>query len=691
MSSGRTLVGDLVKLIDETDTVRIGPGTPSFSPPPKLEVVGNGLLTLQDKGGNVFDVKAYGAKGDAVSDDVSKINDALTALTAAGGGTLYFPPGKYLVTSEVLVNGNVPVLVCGAGPEASAIWIRNPNASLPSTHNAFRFLWTGASSTDRELYMEVRDLRFEPPSVNPPPDPTAGAAIRQECNPLFQNTFVVRNCWFRNVFNGVNITQTGSSAVGGCQFLNPKNAAILLEQKTLSSDGVPADVGIYFISECYFFERPGSVAPYGVLATSGASGLRLHHNYFLGFTNPILLDLVDGAMHTALAIDDNALDGASAGEKILIRGKAEVRSFHICNNQINAGTHGLRVELQPSSVPGHVGRLSQGVIAGNVFNGAGGKGIFFNPAPNPLPGAEVSNVLISGNHFNNLATGIELATAGCELISILANSFDTNVTTPLSNLGTQNLGAFFPDRLGVGRANNLASLKEIFAYSAQALGPRVYLRGESSSTPGVELAFDDAGTRRVGIVGRAVGSNNLGAQMEFYTKPDTGGAITERVFIDPNGHVVPAADNAYNLGQTSTLRWKDVIAVAKHSVLDTSFGSGRTLVPVLEGPEYLLYDSGSLTLGDGGEAWVDLDPRFLEIANTDVPYRVLTSGCRVSEREKGRFRVAGNPGDVVDWMAMAVRAGFENVRFRDAKDAEPVGQADPEHAVARKSPSNNMP
>jgi hypothetical protein len=40
-------------------------------------------------------------------------------------------------------------------------------------------------------------------------------------------------------------------------------------------------------------------------------------------------------------------------------------------------------------------------------------------------------------------------------------------------------------------------------------------------------------------------------------------------------------------------------------------------------------------------------------------------------------------------MVMAVRAGFENVRFRDSEGAEPVGQADPEHAVARKSPNNN--
>jgi hypothetical protein len=106
-------------------------------------------------------------------------------------------------------------------------------------------------------------------------------------------------------------------------------------------------------------------------------------------------------------------------------------------------------------------------------------------------------------------------------------------------------------------------------------------------------------------------------------------------------------------------------------------------------PDNNLYDSGSVTLGESGEAFVELDPRFVEIANTEMPYRVLTSGCKVKEKEGKRFRVKGDSGDVVDWMIVAVRAGFENVRFRDAEDVEPVGQADPEGAVERKSPNNN--
>jgi hypothetical protein len=179
-----------------------------------------------------------------------------------------------------------------------------------------------------------------------------------------------------------------------------------------------------------------------------------------------------------------------------------------------------------------------------------------------------------------------------------------------------------------------------------------------------------------------------GAQLELSTLVATGGGFAVRAVVSAVGHFEPGSDNTYTLG-TSSKRWKDIIAVAKSSMLNTSFGTGLTMVPVLEGPEYLIYDTGSLTLEDSGEVWVDLDPRFVEITNTDMPYKVLTSGCKVKEKERSRFRVTGDPGDMVDWMVVAVRAGFENVRFRDAEDADPVGLSDPEHAVARKSPDNN--
>lgn len=52
---------------------------------------------------DVFNVKFYGAVGDGSTDDGAAITDACDALIANGSGTLYFPPGTYMVfkASEV--------------------------------------------------------------------------------------------------------------------------------------------------------------------------------------------------------------------------------------------------------------------------------------------------------------------------------------------------------------------------------------------------------------------------------------------------------------------------------------------------------------------------------------------------------------------------------------------------------------
>jgi hypothetical protein len=45
----------------------------------------------------VFDVKDYGAVGNAVTDDTTAIQAAINAAGAAGGGTVYLPPGTYII------------------------------------------------------------------------------------------------------------------------------------------------------------------------------------------------------------------------------------------------------------------------------------------------------------------------------------------------------------------------------------------------------------------------------------------------------------------------------------------------------------------------------------------------------------------------------------------------------------------
>src|SRR2546423_7037094 len=47
----------------------------------------------------IYDVRAFGAKGDGKELDTPAINKAIDAANAAGGGTVRFPAGDYLSVS----------------------------------------------------------------------------------------------------------------------------------------------------------------------------------------------------------------------------------------------------------------------------------------------------------------------------------------------------------------------------------------------------------------------------------------------------------------------------------------------------------------------------------------------------------------------------------------------------------------
>jgi hypothetical protein len=64
---------------------------PSGTDPPSV---------VQDAGGQVFNVRAYGAKGDGAADDTTAIKTAIHAASAHGG-EVFFPPGTYLISSPL--------------------------------------------------------------------------------------------------------------------------------------------------------------------------------------------------------------------------------------------------------------------------------------------------------------------------------------------------------------------------------------------------------------------------------------------------------------------------------------------------------------------------------------------------------------------------------------------------------------
>lgn len=72
-----------------------------------------------------LNVKTFNAKGDGTTDDAPAIQAAINAASAAGGGTLYFPPGRYVLNASLTWASGVNAV--GAGDRVSILQSTNQN------------------------------------------------------------------------------------------------------------------------------------------------------------------------------------------------------------------------------------------------------------------------------------------------------------------------------------------------------------------------------------------------------------------------------------------------------------------------------------------------------------------------------------------------------------------------------------
>lgn len=97
-------------------------------------------------------VADYDATGDGAADDTAEIQAAINAASAAGGGTVIFPEGTYLITSSLTLPSNVHLLGVGGA------YIQGTSSSItkliaPAGNNIIANLKLGCHSSDACVLM----------------------------------------------------------------------------------------------------------------------------------------------------------------------------------------------------------------------------------------------------------------------------------------------------------------------------------------------------------------------------------------------------------------------------------------------------------------------------------------------------------------------------------------------------------
>jgi hypothetical protein len=125
------------------------------------------------KNAPIYDVRAYGAKGDGVANDTAAIQRTMDAVKAAGGGSVFFPKGtfryvnpatSYYGTTMTLTNEGSNVTVFGTGDSSVIQWENPVGQGL-----ALALPRTAVNTVCDSLVPFVCDFSAFSPAWGPPP------------------------------------------------------------------------------------------------------------------------------------------------------------------------------------------------------------------------------------------------------------------------------------------------------------------------------------------------------------------------------------------------------------------------------------------------------------------------------------------------------------------------------------------
>lgn len=393
--------------------------------------------TVNAKLQELVSVKDFGATGDGITDDTTYIQSAITAAQNSIG-TLFFPPGTYLVSS-LTVSGSL--VLTGSG---TASVIKQKDSSAGSM---FSVTGTGNNVVFQELTFDGNQAGQTTASYN-----YNSIIFSTATGGTYSDAFtlLVQDCEFRNPtyaavrVKGDNTATTREIAwIVNCRFLNGRTGI-----EAVSGDYTPRDIDLNDAVKAFVvnnvFTSDAAPVSFGraaiVVAQTQTANIRFTEAYIVGndieyrgvaVTQSIgAIDLYIWATYSV--VRDNTLKNITAAG---IKWKADASYVSVINNKLNTllasppvGASALPAISGNQAGYGAIGHLV--IVEGNQiaeWSGATG-GVIVVEGYYSVSGAYSDGLTIRNNQLYN-CSGYQIQAATTKNVTIEGNQIYPNLGT----------------------------------------------------------------------------------------------------------------------------------------------------------------------------------------------------------------------------------------------------------------------
>ncbi len=426
---------------------------------------------------DVYNVKNYGATGDGTTDDGTAIENAVTAMKAAGGGILFFPPGTYKVNtvtnftlgSKVTLWGYGAVLDFSSNSTVAVARLRvdgafGSNVSLSANASAGSSTFTVSSATGLSAgdWLRISSSDLVPlADIGGSTTQTIGEFVRiasisgttVTIDGYLIGTYLTADSakinklstaaegaifGIRVIGTGVTGTDTSSLEIGiqgkYCKSFTVKDC--LVEYCDYHSIRVEQTVNFSVDANRVVFEPRANVAhtaviQYGIsMVGTTMAGTVTGNSVWGGKHGIVWSENSEGGIGRGVTVDSNYINGTWAAA---ISTHESNEQANITNNKIVACERGLDI------------RVANMVIEGNDIRGVG-------TAANLEDGIYLSenakNLIIANNNIQGMRYGIRGYNTGFPTNAVPTNlSIHSNIILDIDQIGiylqqTQNATGF---------------------------------------------------------------------------------------------------------------------------------------------------------------------------------------------------------------------------------------------------------